>query len=65
MTPRDLIAATGLSQSDAARALGVPLRTLQGWVLGERRLPEHVRRVLVLMQHDSRLAERLRGAADF
>lgn len=62
MTPRDLIASTGLSQSDAARTLGVPLRTLQGWVLDERRMPEYVRRVLVVMRDDPALIERLRRA---
>ena len=34
--------ATGLSQSKFAKAFGVPMRTLQGWELGERVPPQYL-----------------------
>ena len=33
---------TGLSQSKFAKAFGVPMRTLQGWELGERVPPQYL-----------------------
>ena len=33
---RELVAHTGLSQTAFAKQAGVPLRTVQGWCLGER-----------------------------
>lgn len=33
---------TGLSQSNFAREFGIPLRTLQGWELGERTAPQYL-----------------------
>lgn len=62
MTTRDLIASTGLSQSEAARVLHVPLRTLQAWCSGERRPSEPTRKLLSLMASDPSLIERVRAA---
>lgn len=42
MTIKEIRAATGLSQSKFCEALGIPLRTLQKWEIGERSCPEYV-----------------------
>lgn len=43
-----------INQSALARRFGVPLRTVQGWYLGERRPPEYVVRMIVeLLQVDA------------
>ena len=52
MTPtelRDLLADLGLSQSGAARLLGVHDRTPRRWVTGEQDIPPPVQRFLKLM----------------
>lgn len=41
-TIKDIRAATGLSQSKFCEALGIPLRTLQKWEIGERSCPDYV-----------------------
>ena len=49
MTPdeyRDALASLGLSQSGAARLLGVDARTSRRWVSGERDIPEIAARFL-------------------
>ena len=43
---RELVAHTGLSQTAFAKQAGVPLRTVQGWCLGERDCPAYVRFLL-------------------
>lgn len=43
---RELVARTGLSQTAFAKQAGVPLRTVQGWCLGERDCPVYVRFLL-------------------
>lgn len=43
---RELVARTGLSQTAFAKQAGVPLRTVQGWCLGERDCPRYVRFLL-------------------
>lgn len=32
----------GMSQTELARRFNIPLRTVQGWYLGERKPPEYV-----------------------
>lgn len=61
MTTRDLIASAGLSQSEAARIVNVPLRTIQSWCSTER-MPEPARKIFVLMAADPSLVERVRAA---
>jgi DNA-binding transcriptional regulator YiaG len=54
MTADDLRAVLGrlsLSQTGAARLLGVDPRTMRRWVLGEREIPEVVVRLLRLLEH--------------
>ena len=46
---RDAIAALGMTQRDAARALEVDERTVRKWALGERSVPGPVRVALRLM----------------
>ncbi len=43
---RELVARTGLSQTAFAKGAGIPLRTVQGWCLGERDCPTYVRFLL-------------------
>ena len=43
---KDLLARMGLNQSACSRRFGVPLRTVQGWALGERECPVYVRRMM-------------------
>lgn len=52
MTPtelREVLAALGLSQSRAARLLGVHIRTATRWCSGEQDIPPPVQRFLRLM----------------
>jgi DNA-binding transcriptional regulator YiaG len=46
---RAAIAALGLSQGQAAEFLGVALRTVSGWAIGEYRIPEAVAKLLRVM----------------
>lgn len=42
MSIANLIKEHGLTQSGLSRMLGIPLRTVQGWCIGERTPPEWV-----------------------
>ena len=46
MTIRELCEKYNISQSGLARRFGIPLRTVQGWYLGERKPPEYVVRMI-------------------
>lgn len=46
MTMREMVDRTGLSQTAFAKRAGIPLRTVQGWCLGERDCPAYVRFLL-------------------
>lgn len=41
-TIREIRESTGLSQSKFCEALGIPLRSLQKWEIGERSCPPYV-----------------------
>lgn len=41
-TIKDLCTEYGIGQSELARRFGIPLRTVQGWYLGERKPPAYV-----------------------
>lgn len=49
LSMRELVDRTGLSQTAFAKRAGIPLRTVQGWCLGERDCPAYVR--LLLAEH--------------
>lgn len=54
MTIRELCEKYNISQSGLARRFGIPLRTVQGWYLGERKPPEYVARMIEeLLQVDA------------
>jgi DNA-binding transcriptional regulator YiaG len=60
MTPaefRAIIARLGLSQTGAAKVLGVDARTARRWALGERDVPEPVRRLLAACERHPDLVE--------
>lgn len=64
MTPteyRAAIAALGLSQGGAARALGVDARTSRRWALGEQEPPIPVQRLLWACERDPSLLADLAG----
>lgn len=42
MNVKDLCNKYGITQTELARRFGIPLRTVQGWYLGERRPPSYV-----------------------
>lgn len=46
LSMRELVGRTGLSQTAFAKQAGIPLRTVQGWCLGERDCPAYVRFLL-------------------
>lgn len=46
LSMRELVTRTGLSQTTFAKQAGIPLRTVQGWCLGERDCPAYVRFLL-------------------
>lgn len=46
MSVREMVVASGISQTAFAKGAGIPRRTVQGWCLGERDCPEYVRFLL-------------------
>lgn len=46
MSFKELVNASGLTQSGFAKCAGVPLRTLQGWCGGTRECPVYIRFLL-------------------
>lgn len=53
MNIRELCEKYNISQSGLSRRFGIPLRTVQGWYLGERKPPEYVARMIdELLQAD-------------
>lgn len=43
MTFRQQLEAAGMTQAQCSRRFEIPLRTVQGWTLGERECPSYVR----------------------
>lgn len=43
----ELLTALGLAQTECSRRFRVPLRTVQGWKLGERECPLYIRLMMV------------------
>ena len=46
MSVREMVEASGISQTSFAKGAGIPRRTVQGWCLGERECPVYVRFLL-------------------
>lgn len=46
MSVREMVEASGISQTAFAKGAGIPRRTIQGWCLGERECPVYVRFLL-------------------
>lgn len=42
----EFLRSVGLTQSGCSRRFGIPLRTVQGWALGERQCPAYIRRMI-------------------
>lgn len=58
LTIKEVCERYDINQSALARRFGVPLRTVQGWYLGERKPPEYVVNMICeLLQHDTINAE--------
>lgn len=45
-TVKELCQKFGLKQTELARRFDIPLRTVQGWYLGERMPPKYVMRMM-------------------
>ncbi len=56
---RETLARLGLSQTGAARLLGVDARTMRRWLAGEREMPQPAIRLLDLLEHVPGTRERL------
>lgn len=46
LSMRELVSRTSLSQTAFAKQVGIPLRTVQDWCLGERKCPVYLRFLL-------------------
>lgn len=67
MTPETLratLARLGLTQSGAARLLGVRITTVQRWAAGQTEVPPPVQRLLWAMERDPGLIAALRQEWD-
>lgn len=42
MTIKEIVELTGLSQAEFAKKYGIPKRTVESWLMGERKPPEYV-----------------------
>ena len=51
---RGLRERTGMSRQEFARYFEVPYRTLQDWELGNRRMPEHLLRLIEYRMRDKK-----------
>lgn len=57
MTIKEIRSSTGLSQAKFCEALGIPLRTLQKWEIGEHSCPEYVVELIAYrVQHDPKFS---------
>ncbi len=65
-TIRSVCEAYGITQTQLSRRFGIPLRTVQGWYLGERKPPRYVVDMLKTILLDIDLLDldpKIRGAA--
>ena len=46
MTIKEIIQLTGLSQAEFAKRYHIPQRTVESWVMGERKPPQYVLELL-------------------
>ena len=58
MTIKEICEKYNISQSGLARRFGIPLRTVQGWYLGERKPPEYVARMIEELLQVGEIKER-------
>ncbi len=42
MTIKEIVELTGLSQAEFAKKYGIPKRTVESWLMGERKPPAYV-----------------------
>lgn len=61
---RDMLTALELTQNDAARLLGVHERSMRHWCMGDRPVPETVRRLLALLKCQDRNLRGVRAALE-
>ena len=47
MTLKEVCEKYKITQTELAQRFGIPLRTVQGWYLGERKPPDYVVRMIV------------------
>lgn len=59
MTIREIRESTGLSQGKFCEKLGIPVRTLQKWEIGERSCPDYVVELVAYrVKHDPEFPKR-------
>lgn len=46
MTIKEIVALTGLTQAEFAKKYGIPKRTLESWIMGDRKPPEYTLELL-------------------
>lgn len=56
MTIKEICEKYGIGQTELARRFDIPLRTVQGWYLGERKPPSYVPGMIVELLETERQA---------
>lgn len=58
MNIKELIAKTGMTQTEFSEWLGIPLRTVQNWCGGQRSAPSYVLELIAFrIEHDEKLSK--------
>lgn len=53
MTIKDICDRYGLTQTALSKRFGIPLRTVQGWHIGERKPPDYVVKLMLeILEND-------------
>ena len=47
MTIREILTATGMTQTALAKRFDIPLRTVQNWATGQRECPVYIRKMMM------------------
>ena len=47
MTIREILIATGMTQTALAKRFDIPLRTVQNWATGQRECPVYIRKMMM------------------